>query len=110
MPRDPGLESLLADDLRTTIGITTKPMFGGLAWLLHGHLLLGSRVDSLLVRLGKGQDAWALATPGIGPAVMGGRHMAGWVRADPSAYGNDELRLRLITTAITCVAALPRKR
>ena len=92
MARDPGLEAILADDLRDVSGLRTKPMFGGLAWLLHGNLMLGARVDSLLVRLGKGHDAWALELPGVVPMVLGERHMYGWVRADASVYGDDGLR------------------
>lgn len=60
MPHDPDLEVVLSDDLRGIQGIKSRPMFDGLAWLLHGNLMLGARVGSLLVRLGKGHDAWAL--------------------------------------------------
>jgi TfoX N-terminal domain len=109
MPRDPGLETILADDLRSIRGLTSKPMFGGLAWLLHGNLTLGARVDSLLVRLGKGHDAWALQLTGVVPMVLGERHMHGWVRADARVYGDDALRQKLIAGAVAFVNTLPRK-
>ena len=47
--------------------ITEKAMFGGWAWLLNGNLLCGARHDGMLVRLGKGNEAWALATSGHRP-------------------------------------------
>jgi len=96
MARDEGLEELLRADLEDVAGLTEKPMFGGLAWLLNGHLLCGARQDGMLIRLGKGLDAWALALPGIGPMIMRGRPMQGWVRAEPVAFGDDDLRRNLL--------------
>jgi hypothetical protein len=107
MVRDRGLEALVGDDLGPLPGLTGKPMFGGWAWLLDGHLLCASRVASLLVRLGKGQDGWATALPGIEPMEMNGRPMSGWVRCGPEAYGDDALRRKLLAQAVGFVRALP---
>jgi hypothetical protein len=109
MARDKGLEELLNDELAATRGITQKAMFGGWAWLVHGNLLCGARDDGMLVRLGKGKDAWALAMPGIEPMISRGRRMDGWVRAAPEAYGDDLLRRRLIDAALQFVRSLPAK-
>jgi hypothetical protein len=54
--RNEVLEELLNDDLAQVRGVTEKTMFGGLAWLLNGNLLCGSRDDGMLVRLGKGDS------------------------------------------------------
>jgi TfoX/Sxy family transcriptional regulator of competence genes len=109
MARDPGLEALLESDLKDVRGLSQKRMFGGLAWLLHGNLLIGARQNSLLVRLGKDRDAWALKKKGIEQMVMQGRRMSGWVRARAEAYGNDALRVKLIESAIEFSLTLPRK-
>ena len=109
MPRDAGLEALLEEALAATPGITTKRMFGGMAFLLHGNLLFGARTGSLLVRLGKDNDAWALAMPGIVQMVSGGRGKPGWVRVTLEAYGDDTLRNKLIQAALGFAASLPRK-
>jgi hypothetical protein len=84
-------------------------MFGGRAWLLNGNLLCGAREDGMLLRLGKGADDWALESAGVEPMVMRGRAMAGWVRAGPDAYGDDELRTRLLDAALAFVRGLPPK-
>ncbi|AWI57858.1 hypothetical protein AB395_00002205 [Sinorhizobium fredii CCBAU 45436] len=84
-------------------------MFGGLAFLVHGNLVCGAREDGMLARLGKGNDGWALALPGIAPMVMGERRMHGWVRARAEAYGDDELRRRLLNAALDYVLSLPPK-
>jgi hypothetical protein len=59
MPRDPGLEELIKSNLGHTRGLSEKAMFGGWAWLLHGNLLCGARRGSLLLRVGKDNEAWA---------------------------------------------------
>ena len=91
MARDQGLEDLIREELPKGVALEERAMFGGLAWLLNGNLALGARSDGMLARLGKGNDAWALALPDITPMISAGRPMAGWVRAGPAAYGDDGL-------------------
>jgi hypothetical protein len=107
--RNPVLEQLLGDDLTQVRGLTDKAMFGGRAWLLHGNLLCGARDDGMLVRLGKGNEDWALSTPGIAPMIMKGRSMKGWIRAAPEAYEDDALRRKLLKAALDFTRSLPRK-
>jgi hypothetical protein len=109
MARDEGLEALLRDDLQAEPRLTERPMFGGRAWLLNGNLLCGARDDGMLVRLGKGEDGWALEMPDIDPMITRGRQMRGWVRVGPMAFGDDELRRKLIAAAVAFVRSLPAK-
>lgn len=107
MARDRGLEELILDDLGPLQGLSDKKMFGGLAWMLDGHLLCGARDVGMMVRLGKGNDGWALELPDVAPMIMSGR--PGWVRASPDACADDALRKRLLDAAIAFVRALPPK-
>ena len=109
MARDRGLEDLIREALPRDLALRETAMFGGIAWLLNGHLVLGSRSEGMLVRLGKGRDAWALALPGVEPMVMRGRAMDGWVRAGPAAYGEDAVRTRLIEAALAFASGLGPK-
>jgi hypothetical protein len=109
LARDQGLEEILREDLSSTSGLIEKAMFGGLAWLLHGNLLCGARNDGMLVRLGKDRDGWALDVPDVVPMISRGRRMPGWVRAGPSAFGDDTLRRKLIDAALAFVRSLPEK-
>lgn len=84
-------------------------MFGGWAWLLRGNLLCGARDDGMLVRLGKGRDAWALQIKGIVPMLSRGRTMHGWVRCGPEVYGEETLRKKLLSRAVEFVRSLPEK-
>lgn len=109
MARNKGLEELIENELAGMRGITTKPMFGGMAWLANGNLLCGAREAGMLVRLGKDRDDWAIQHAGITRAVMGGRTMNGWVRAKEEAYANDDLRAKLLKAALEFNRTLPRK-
>ena len=109
MPRDRALEELMNDELCRQSGLTEKPMFGGLAYLLNGNLLCGTRVGSLMLRLGKGNDAWALEQEGVSSMVMQGRNMPGWIRCTPEVYGDEKLRKKLVSLAVKYVKSLPAK-
>lgn len=109
MARDNGLEELLNRDLAGTPGLSQKAMFGGWAWLVHGNLLCGARAGSMLARLGKGNDGWALKIPGVAPMVMQGRALSGWVRIAPEVYAGDAMRRKLLDAALKFVRSLPVK-
>jgi hypothetical protein len=109
MARDRGLEELILDDIGSLPDLSDKKMFGGLAWMLDGHLLCGARDVGMMVRLGKGNDGWALNLPDVAPMIMSGKQMPGWVRAGPDACADDDLRKRLLDAAIAFVRTLPPK-
>lgn len=109
MARDRGLEELIWEHLGRRPGLHAKPMFGGLAWMLNGHLLCGAREDMMMVRLGKGNDAWALALDDVETLAAGARKMPGWVAAGPDTIADDDLRARLLDEALSFVLALPPK-
>ena len=109
MPRDPGLEELIHSTLGELPGLAEKAMFGGWAFLLHGNLLCGARRGSLMLRVGRDNEAWALAIPGVTPVAMRSRRMPGYVRAMPEAYADDAVRQRLLEAALAFTLTLPRK-
>ena len=84
----------LADQIRALVaqeeGITEKAMFGGLAFLLHGHMAVAaSGQGGLLVRVDPGVSETLLDVPGAEPMVMRGREMNGWLRVDRQADADD---------------------
>jgi hypothetical protein len=109
MARDEGLEELLREELEGERGLSEKRMFGGLAWLLYGNLLCAASDRGMLIRLGKGNDAWALEQPDIERLMMHGRSMEGWLRAGPDSYGDDTIRRKLLDAALAFVRTLPVK-
>ncbi len=67
----------------TEKGLTEKKMFGGLAFLIGGHMALAaSGQGGILVRVGRERSDKLVATTQASVAVMGGRPMSGWLRVD----------------------------
>jgi hypothetical protein len=68
-------------------------MFGGLAFLLRGHLCVCIWHDALIVRVGAAAYAEALACPFVSEFDITGRPMTGWVLVAPDGLDADaELR------------------
>ena len=88
-------------------GITEKKMFGGVCFLLRGNMLCGTAKSRFMFRVGKEQDAEALARPGARPMDFTGRKLAGFVWVDPACDGR--ALKRWIALAEKYVAALPPK-
>ncbi len=84
MPHDPHLADLMRAALAGRAGITEKKMFGGICWMLNGHMLAGVETGRFMFRVGKALEAEALARPGAVPMDFTGRRMGGlvWVDAD----------------------------
>ena len=55
MARDWLLEEMVREALGDTPGIGEKAMFGGLCWLLDGHMLCTASQKGMMARLGKGE-------------------------------------------------------
>lgn len=108
MAHDAGLAELLRGDL-ADLPVTERRMFGGLCFLLHGHMVCGVMGDFAMIRVGAGGEAAALALPGVAPMIHGGKRMGGFVRAAPEVLGEDGPRARLLALALACVRALPPK-
>jgi hypothetical protein len=85
-----------------------QPMFGGLCFMLQGHMLCGIGGQGFMFRVGKDQDAPALARPGATAVELGGRRMRGFIWVDPDECPAAVLR-RWISMAERHVAALPAK-
>jgi TfoX/Sxy family transcriptional regulator of competence genes len=88
--------------------ITEKKMFGGICFMLRGHMLCAVSSRGLLFRVGAANEAAALARPGARTMEMRGRRMHGYVRVDPAACRERDLA-DWVALAADCVAALPAK-
>ncbi len=77
----------LANRIRELIaaepGVTEKRMFGGLAFLIGGHMsVTASRQGGLMVRVDPDQTDDLLAKSHAAPFQMRGRRLRGWLRID----------------------------
>jgi hypothetical protein len=83
MAYDEVLANRIREVLAAEPGVTEKRMFGGLAFLLGGHMsVAASRVGGLMVRVDPEETDALLGRPHTRPFEMRGREMQGWLRVD----------------------------
>lgn len=70
-------------------GIAEKRMFGGLAFLKHGHMFVGISGEKLMARVGKDSHAASLARAHVRPMDFTGRPMVGYVYVEPAGLAKD---------------------
>ena len=101
MAYDEELTARVRDVLAGVEGVTEKRMFGGLAFLVHGHLAVSaSGRGGLLVRIDPEQRETLLAQEGAEPFRMRGRPMTGWLHVASAAVEDDEALRRWVTTGL----------
>jgi hypothetical protein len=90
MAYDEDLAQRIRARLAAEDGLTEKAMFGGLAFLLNGHMSVAvSGQGGLMVRVGPAGNDEALARPHARPFEMRGRAMEGWIRVAPEGAETD---------------------
>jgi TfoX/Sxy family transcriptional regulator of competence genes len=104
----------LADRVRAVVrdepGLTEKRMFGGLAFLLDGHMAVGaSSQGGLLLRVDPARTEELVDEPRVGRFEMRGRAMDGWLRVDADAVADDESLRRWVSHGVTYARSLPPK-
>ena len=91
MPYDVDLTDRLREMLANRPDIEEKRMFGGVAFLLDGHMAVAaSSKGGLLLRTDPAQTESLLADPRAEPFEMRGRPMSGWLRIDLDGSASDD--------------------
>jgi hypothetical protein len=100
------LRELLADE----DGVTEKKMFGGLAFLLHGHMSVSaSGRGGVLARIDPGETETVLERPHVSLMEMRGRTMDGWVRVAPEGVKTKRQLEGWVRRSVGYVRTLPPK-
>jgi TfoX/Sxy family transcriptional regulator of competence genes len=107
-------DEALAGRLRAALegqdGLSEKRMFGGLAFLLNGHMAVAaSSQGGILVRVDPQREDELLARPGVEPMIMRGRPMTGWLRVATEELGDDGALGAWVGEGVTYVRTLPPK-
>ena len=90
-------------------GLTEKKMFGGLAFLLRGHMCCGVVGDELMVRVGPEEYQTALANPHARPMDFTGKPLTGFVYIAPRGLASDRNLDSWLRKATAFVSTLPPK-
>jgi TfoX/Sxy family transcriptional regulator of competence genes len=84
VPYDEELANRVRELLADERAVSEMPMFGGLAFLLHGNMSVAvSSQGGLLVRVGPQESDTAARRPHASVMQMGKRQMTGWIRVAP---------------------------
>lgn len=91
----------------------TKRMFGGLAFMVRGHMAVALGRGGMLVRAAPSHREKLIAL-GAEPAVMGSREMRGWLEVSIAQLGDDSTGEQQLSEwldrSLAVVATLPAKR
>ncbi len=105
----------LAERIRELVAVepdlTEQRMFGGLAFLIGGHMAVAaSGQGGLMVRVDPEEtDALLAATPAR-PMEMRGRALRGWLQVDADEVGTDESLSAWVGRGTAYARSLPPKR
>jgi TfoX/Sxy family transcriptional regulator of competence genes len=81
MAYDEDLAARIRELIAAEDGLSEKKMFGGLAFLIDGHMAVAaSGQGGLMARVDPAETDALLRKPHAGPFEMRGRPMDGWVR------------------------------
>lgn len=107
MAYDEGLAQRIRETLDPDVPMVEKRMFGGLAFMAHGHMCFGILGPALMARIGPTDYEAALAQPHVRKMDFTGRPMAGYVFVDPPGIERDEDLGRWLSACLTFVRTLP---
>lgn len=90
MPYDEELADRIRESIQGEDGITERKMFGGLAFLVNGHLAVAASGRSgLLLRIDPADVETLTARPHVERFEMRGRPMDGWLHVGAEAVESD---------------------
>ena len=99
------IRALLATECR----VEEKPMFGGLAFLIQGNMVVAGGQDDIMVRVPPEQTTDLLEYPHTEPVVMSGREIRGWLRVCEDGIATDRQLSRWVAIGADYARKLPPK-
>ncbi|KPK07210.1 MAG: RNA methyltransferase [Betaproteobacteria bacterium SG8_39] len=107
-------DAALAVRVRTRLarapGLAERSMFGGLCFLVNGHMCAGIVGDTLMLRVGPERYAEALARPHAREMDFTGRPLKGMIYVDPPGIASGAALGRWLGMAIAFVQSEPTKK
>lgn len=109
MAFDAGLAQRIRGYIGDRHGVTEKKMFGGIAFMLYGHMCVGIVDDKLMARVGTAAHDQSLEEPHVTPMDFTGKPLKGYVYVHPDGLQADAQLARWIDRSLQFVATLPPK-
>jgi hypothetical protein len=108
MAYDEKLAERVRKSLAQAPGIVEKKMFGGVAFLMRGNMLVGVHKDELIARIAPEETDRALRDSNARIFDITGRPMKGWILVQPPGVVGAKLA-KWIARARSFVETLPEK-
>lgn len=110
MAYDEVLAQRLHDLLDGEAGVTSRRMFGGLGFMVDGHMAVAAASSgALMVRADPADaDRW-VDGGGVNPMEMRGRPMAGWLLVAADVVADDDALATWVSRGVRFVRGLPPK-
>lgn len=106
MAYDEDLAWRVREQLASVDAVTERRMFGGLAFLIGGHMSVAvSGRGGLMVRT----TTDLAGEPHVEPVVMRGRAMRGWIRVAAAGLEDDRALAAWVARGVATAQALPPK-
>ncbi len=110
MAFDEKLAARVDDLIGEEPGVDQKKMFGGLAFLVGGHMGVAvSGAGGLMVRTDPSDTDRLLAEDGVVQVEMRGRPMRGWIRVPPAGLATKRELRRWVSIGMDYAATFPPK-
>ena len=109
MPYNEGLAQRVRTALAAHAAVDEKKMFGGLTFMLNGHMCCGIVRDELMVRVGPDQYADAIAQPHARQMDFTGRPMRGMIMVAPAGLESDADLEAWVLRGVAFTSGLPAK-
>jgi TfoX/Sxy family transcriptional regulator of competence genes len=90
-------------------GLTSKKMFGGIGYMIHGNMSCGVNGSDLIVRVGPDDYQDALAEVNVKEFDMTGRAMRGWVVVTSEGIQSEEALKQWVMRGVRFAQSLPPK-
>jgi len=109
MPYDARLVERIRPLLCGNYSAAETKMFGGLAFMVNGHMCCGVSGENLVVRTGPAGFEEAIARPYARPMDFTGRPMKGFVYVSPAGYSSDRDLRTWVQRGLDFVLSQPPK-
>jgi TfoX/Sxy family transcriptional regulator of competence genes len=107
---DEDLAGRVRELISAEVGVTERRMFGGLAFLVDGHMAVAvSGRGGLMVRVDPSQAARLCVRPHAQPFEMRGVEMKGWLRVDGEGLRTKRQLEPWVSRGVTYARSLPAK-
>jgi TfoX/Sxy family transcriptional regulator of competence genes len=109
MPYDEELADRIRDVLPARPAVNERKMFGGLAFLVGGHMGCGIVGDRLMVRVPPDSYEVALAQDHVQPMDFTGRPLRGFIYVQPDGLPDRPSLERWVREGVSYASSLPAR-